>query len=202
MLENEKGIHIPPVIVYTGKELTREEEEQLRTYAESIIVKGARSEERLLDETSLFLHRVVSNMPRKEQKVIPNLQDKDSVFKNKRILLADDDMRNVFAMSKILREKGMEVLKAEDGRKALNVLEQEPDIHLVLMDIMMPIMDGYETMKKIREQAQFTKLPIIALTAKAMMGDREKCIESGASDYLAKPVDMERLLSMMRVWLY
>ncbi len=202
MLENEKGIRIPPVIVYTGKELTREEEEQLRVYAESIIVKGAKSEERLLDETTLFLHRIVSLMPQKEQKVIANLQDKDGIFKNKRILLADDDMRNVFAMSKILREKGMEVLKAEDGAKALKVLEQESDIHLVLMDIMMPIMDGYETMKKIREQERFAKLPVIALTAKAMKGDREKCIESGASDYLTKPVDMERLLSMMRVWLY
>jgi len=202
MLKNEKGINIPPVIVYTGKDLSREEEEQLRGYAEAIIVKGVKSEERLLDETTLFLHRIVSNMPQKEQKVICNLQDKDSVFKNKRILLADDDMRNVFAMSKILREKGMEIVKAEDGAKALKVLEQEPGIHLVLMDIMMPIMDGYETMKKIREQERFAKLPIIALTAKAMKGDREKCIESGASDYLAKPVDMERLLSMMRVWMY
>ncbi|OQX27573.1 MAG: hypothetical protein BWK80_04665 [Desulfobacteraceae bacterium IS3] len=202
MLKNEKGINIPPVIVYTGKDLSREEEEQLRGYAEAIIVKGVKSEERLLDETTLFLHRIVSNMPQKEQKVIANLQDKDSVFKNKKILLADDDMRNVFAMSKILREKGMEIVKAEDGAKALKVLEQEPGIHLVLMDIMMPIMDGYETMKKIREQERFAKLPVIALTAKAMKGDREKCIESGASDYLAKPVDMERLLSMMRVWLY
>lgn len=201
-LEAEKEIRVPPVIIYTGKELTREEEETLRKYANSIIVKGARSEERLLDETALFLHRVVDKMPQENQKMLTSLHDRDSMFVDKNVLLVDDDMRNVFALSKVLKDKGMNILKAENGEKALKVLEEEPDVDLVLMDIMMPVMDGYETMKNIRAQEQFKKLPIIALTAKAMKGDRGKCIAAGASDYLPKPVDIERLLSMMRVWLY
>lgn len=201
-LEQKKDFVIPPIIVFTGKELKREEELELRKYSESIIIKGVKSEERLLDESALFLHRVVGNMPKKKQKMIINLHDKDIMLKDKKILLVDDDMRNVFAISAILQERGMNVIKAENGKKALEMLENETNVDLVLMDIMMPVMDGYETTKKIRQIGKFWKLPIIALTAKAMKEDREKCIAAGANDYLAKPVDVDRLLSMMRVWLY
>jgi len=201
-LEQEKTIKIPPIIVYTGKDLSEEENDQLRRYANSIIIKGVKSGERLLDEATLFLHRIVSKMPRRNQEVIKNLHNKDRQFVDKKVLLVDDDMRNVFALSKILREKGIKVVKAEDGVKALKMLDREPDVDLVLMDIMMPVMDGYETTGKIREQERFRKLPVIALTAKAMKEDKEKCIAAGASDYLTKPVDVERLFSMMRVWLY
>lgn len=201
-IEQMEKIEPPPIIVYTGRDLSKEEEEKLQHYADSIIIKGAKSEEKLLDETALFLHRVVSNMPQAKQKMITNLYEKDNMFEGKRILLVDDDMRNVFALSRILQEKNMEILKAENGQKALQVLEKEKNIDLVLMDIMMPIMDGYEAMKQIRLQDKFKKLPVIALTAKAMKEDREKCIEAGASDYMPKPVDTDRLLSMMRVWLY
>lgn len=200
-LEKEEII-IPPVIVYTGRELTRGEETELSNYAESIIIKGVRSEERLLDEASLFLHRMVGNLPEKKRKMITNLHDTDMMFRGKKVLVVDDDMRNVFALSKVLEEKGMKILKAENGQRALALLEEDPDLDLVLMDIMMPVLDGYETMKQIRAQAKFSKLPIIALTAKAMKQDRELCIAAGASDYLPKPVDMNRLSSMLRVWLY
>jgi CheY-like chemotaxis protein len=193
---------IPPVIIYTGRELSREQEIELRAFCESIIIKGVRSEERLLDETSLFLHRMVAGMSEQKQRMITNLHDVDLVFRDKQILIVDDDMRNVFALSKVLEEKGLKTIKAENGEKALRLLETEPEINLVLMDIMMPGIDGYETMRRIRAQEKFKNLPIIALTAKAMAKDREHCIEAGASDYLSKPVDIGRLLSMMRVWLY
>ncbi|MCI5149960.1 MAG: response regulator, partial [Candidatus Electrothrix sp. MAN1_4] len=195
-------IAIPPVIVYTGRDLTREEERELNKYSESIIIKDARSQERLLDETSLFLHRMVENLPPKKQQIIADLYDRDKIFQGKKVLLVDDDMRNVFALSGVLEQKGMEVTIAEDGKKSLDMLAQEDRIDIVLMDIMMPGMDGYEATRKIREQKQFWKLPIIALTAKAMKEDRKKCLDAGASDYLAKPVDVDRLFSMMRVWLY
>jgi len=201
-LEAEEGIVIPPIIVYTGKELNREEELELRRYSESIIIKGVRSEERLLDEVSLFLHRVVENLPEKKRKIITNLHDKDTMFMDKQVLIVDDDMRNVFAIAKVLEQKGLKVLKAENGHKALQLLEKEPILDLILMDIMMPVMDGYETMRQIRKQEKFQKMPIIALTAKAMKEDRTRCIEAGASDYLSKPVDLNRLFSMMRVWMY
>ncbi len=201
-LEAEEGVRIPPVIVYTGRELTREEDVQLREYAESIIVKGVKSEERLLDEASLFLHRVVSKMPEKKRQMITSLHDTDAMFKDKTVLVVDDDMRNVFALSRVLEGKGMRVLKAENGQRALEVLKDTPAVDLVLMDIMMPVMDGYETMKRIRAQETFRKLPVIALTAKAMKEDKTRCIAAGASDYLPKPVDVNRLSSMMRVWLY
>jgi signal transduction histidine kinase/CheY-like chemotaxis protein/HAMP domain-containing protein len=199
LLDRLSSSSIPPVIVYTASELTPEQEAQLRRYSETIIVKGPKSEDRLMDEISLFLHR--KSRGKKNRRIVPP-RDKDSMFSDKKILLADDDMRNVFALSKILSERGMKVLKAEDGLKALSLLDKNPETDLVLMDIMMPVMDGYEAMKKIREQDRFRKLPVIALTAKAMMADRAKCIAAGASDYLTKPVDTERLLSMMRVWLY
>jgi len=201
-LEAEEHALIPPVIVYTGKDLTREEEIELNKYAESIIIKGVRSEERLLDEASLFLHRVVDRLPEKKRRMITNLHNTDVMFQNKRVLMVDDDMRNVFALAKVLEEKGMEVLKAENGQKALDLLEKSGEVDLVLMDIMMPGMDGYETMKRIRAQAKFEKLPIIALTAKAMKEDRARCIAAGASDYLSKPVEVNRLFAMLRVWLY
>jgi PAS domain S-box-containing protein len=197
-----EGIIIPPVVVYTGRELTRDEEMELRDYAESIIIKGVRSDERLLDETALFLHRVVGKMPMQKQKIITNLHDTNLMFKDKNVLIVDDDMRALFALSQALSEKGIKVLKAEDGKKALDTLARKPDIDLVLMDIMMPNMDGYETMQRIRKQEKYRKLPIIAVTAKAMKEDAARCLQAGASDYLPKPVDIKRLFSMMRVWLY
>ncbi len=201
-LSKKENITIPPVIVYTGKEISPEEHRELEQYADSIIIKGVKSEERLLDETALFLHRVVSDMPSRMQEMIVSLHDKDAMFRNKKVLLVDDDMRNVFALSKILQEKGMKILKAEDGKKALQILSQNNDIDLVLMDIMMPVMDGYKAMREIRKMKNYKNIPVIALTAKAMKEDRQKCIEAGASDYLPKPVDIDRLVSMMRVWLY
>jgi CheY-like chemotaxis protein len=193
---------LPPVIIYTEKDITQEQEMELSKYAKSIIIKGVRSDERLLDEASLFLHRVVGHMPSNKQKMILSLHNTDVMFKGRKVLITDDDMRNVFALSKVLEEKGLILFKADNGQKALDLLQQEPDIELVLMDIMMPVLDGYETMKRIRQQPKFEKLPIIALTAKAMAKDRELCIDAGASDYLEKPVDVDRLFSMMRVWLY
>ncbi len=198
----EKDIGMVPVIVYTGRDLTREEEAELKKHAESIIIKGVRSEERLLDEVALFLHKTVSAMPARKREMIINLHDRDAMLAGKTILLVDDDMRNLFALAKILSEKGMNVLKAEDGQKAMAVLDKHPDVDLVLLDIMMPVKDGYQTACEIRRNRRFSDLPIIALTAKAMKDDRDKCIASGASDYLSKPVDAERLLSMLRVWLY
>ncbi len=196
-----KDHDLPPIIVYTGKELTKEENNELEKYAESIIIKGVKSEERLLDETALFLHRTISNLPKPKQVILNNLYYKEAVFHSKKILLVDDDMRNLFALSKILKERGMEIIKAENGKNALEMLELHPEIDLVLMDIMMPEMDGYEAMKQIRAQLRFKKLPVIALTAKAMKDDKQKCIDAGANDYITKPIDVERLLSLMRVWL-
>ena len=202
LMENTPDITFPPVVVYTGKELTVEEEKNLRRYSEFIIIKGVRSQERLLDETSLFLHRMVEKMPEDKRKIISDLHDTDQMLRDRRVLIVDDDMRNVFALAKVLNDKGIHTIKAENGIKALEVLAQRKDVDLVLMDIMMPVMDGYETMKKIREQSCFSKLPIIALTAKAMHRDKDASIAAGANDYLTKPVDIDRLLSMMRVWLY
>jgi len=197
----EKEHNIPPIIVYTGKELTKEENNELQKYAESIIIKGVKSEERLLDETALFLHRTISNMPKSKQLIINNLYDKEAVFHAKKILLVDDDMRNLYALSKILKERGMEIIKAENGKNALEMLELHPEVDLILMDIMMPEMDGYEAMKRIRSNVKFKNLPVIALTAKAMKDDKQKCIDAGANDYITKPIEAERLLSLMRVWL-
>ena len=201
-MEKDTLIKLPPVVVYTGRELTFDEENALRKYSDSIIIKGVRSEERLLDETALFLHRVINRMPEDKRKIISVLHDSDQALKNRTILIVDDDMRNVFALSKVLNDKGANTLKAENGAKALDILNQRNDVDLVLMDIMMPVMDGYETMKRIRMERKFSRLPIIALTAKAMQRDKEDCIAAGANDYLAKPVEIDRLLSMIRVWLY
>jgi CheY-like chemotaxis protein/HAMP domain-containing protein len=197
-----EGVTLPPVVVYTGRELTREEHDRLQRHAESIIVKGVKSEERLLDETSLFLHRVVSELPEAQRRMIASLHDQDARLAGKRLLLVDDDMRNTFALAKVLRERELEVHIASDGAQALAFLEAHPDVDLVLMDVMMPEVDGYEATRRLRAQPRFRRLPIIALTAKAMKDDRERCMQAGASDYLPKPVDLERLLSMLRVWLY
>jgi CheY-like chemotaxis protein len=191
-----------PVIVYTGRELTRREETRLNKYAETVIVKDVRSPERLLDETALFLHRVESRLPEEKRRMLEQLHSAEDVFHGRRVLIADDDMRNVFAIASVLERHGMEVQFAENGNEAIAALEADPDIDLVLMDIMMPELDGYEAMRRIREVPKHSTLPIISLTAKAMKGDREKSIASGASDYITKPVDTDQLLSLMRVWLY
>ncbi len=191
-----------PVIIYTGKDLSREEEERLQKYADSIIIKGVKSPERLLSETTLFLHRVESNLPAEKQEILHKVHhDAEEVLKGKNILLVDDDMRNVFALSSVLEEKGMNITVGRNGREGVDKLKANPQINLVLMDIMMPEMDGYEAMQLIRKLG-YTKLPLIALTAKAMKDDRNKCIAAGANDYLSKPVDSEKLLSLLRVWLY
>jgi len=191
-----------PIIIYTGRDLTRDEEKELNRYAESIIVKGVKSPERLLDESALFLHRVEANLPEEKRNMLKLVHDKEAVLSGKTILLVDDDMRNVFALSSVLEERNMNVVIARNGIECLEKLKETEGVDAVLMDIMMPEMDGYEAMGEIRKQKAFSRLPIIALTAKAMKGDRSKCIEAGASDYLAKPVNAEKLFSMLRVWLY
>lgn len=199
--KKNKNKIIPPIIVYTGRDLTKQENEELQQYAETVIVKGVKSEERLLDETALFLHRTVKNLPREQQQLINGLYDKEAVFQKRKVLLVDDDMRNVFALSKVLSEKGMQVVKAENGHVALAKLEQEGPFDIVLMDIMMPEMDGYACIRNIRKQRKFRDIPIVALTAKAMKDDRQMCIDAGANDYIAKPIDLQRLLSLIRVWI-
>ena len=199
-LERE-GVTLPPVVVYTARDLTMDEEAILREHAESIVIKDVRSQERLLDEVSLFLHRVVSQMPEQKRKVIQDLHDTGAILKDKKVLVVDDDMRTTFAVARLLADNGMKPVKAANGQKALQLLNEQPDMDLVLMDIMMPVMDGYETMQRIRAQERFRNLPIIVLTAKAMPEDRKKCLAAGANDYLPKPLDQDRLFSMMRVWL-
>jgi HAMP domain-containing protein/CheY-like chemotaxis protein len=191
-----------PVVVFTGKELSPEEDARLHTLARSVVVKGVESPERLLDETALFLHRVVSDLPIEKQKMLDRLHRSDDALIGKKVLVVDDDVRNIFALSSVLERRGMAVLTAGTGREAIATLESTPELAIVLMDIMMPEMDGYETMQVIRQNPRFRRLPIIALTAKAMKGDREKCLEAGASEYLAKPVNTEQLLSALRMWLH
>ena len=191
-----------PVVVFTGRELSAEEDARLHTMARSVVVKGVESPERLLDETALFLHRVVADLPVEKQRMLQRLHESDDAIVGKTVLLVDDDARNIFALSSVLERRGMHVLTATTGREAITSLEQAADISIVLMDIMMPEMDGYETMQAIRAQGKWRRLPIIALTAKAMKGDREKCLEAGASDYLAKPVNTEQLLAALRMWLH
>jgi CheY-like chemotaxis protein/signal transduction histidine kinase/HAMP domain-containing protein len=191
-----------PVIVFTGRELTVDEESRLRSIARSIVVKGVESPERLLDETSLFLHRVITDLPEDKQRMLERLNSSDEALVGRTVLLVDDDARNIFALSSLLERRGTKVLTATTGSEAIQLIEAQPEIAVVLMDIMMPGMDGYQTMEKIRSNPNFRKLPMIALTAKAMKGDREKCLEAGASDYLAKPVNTEQLLSALRMWLH
>jgi HAMP domain-containing protein/CheY-like chemotaxis protein/signal transduction histidine kinase len=191
-----------PVVVFTGKELSPEEDARLHSLARSVVVKGVESPERLLDETALFLHRVVADLPVEKQRLLDRLHHSDDALIGKKVLVVDDDVRNIFALSSVIERRGMTVITAGTGREAIARLESTPDIAIVLMDIMMPEMDGYETMQVMRQNASFRRLPIIALTAKAMKGDREKCLEAGASEYLAKPVNTEQLLSALRMWLH
>ncbi|HEY9908682.1 MAG TPA: response regulator, partial [Thermosynechococcaceae cyanobacterium] len=191
-----------PIIIYTGKDLSPQEETHLRRISDTIIIKDVRSPERLLEETALFLHRVQSNLPAPQRQMLEQLQQVDQVLAGKKALIVDDDVRNIFALTSLLERYQMQVVYAENGRDGIAQLQTTPDVQVVLMDIMMPEMDGYETIAQIRQTPEFATLPIIALTAKAMKGDREKCIEAGASDYITKPVDTEQLLSLLRVWLY
>jgi CheY-like chemotaxis protein len=191
-----------PVVVFTGKDLSPEEDAHLHMLARSVVVKGVESPERLLDETALFLHRVVADLPEDKQNLLDLLHHSDEALIGKKVLVVDDDVRNIFALGSVLERRGMTVLTAGTGREAIATLEATPDVAIVLMDIMMPEMDGYETMQVIRQNSSFRRLPIIALTAKAMKGDREKCLEAGASEYLAKPVNTEQLLSALRMWLH
>jgi len=197
----DERVHLPPVIVYTGKTLTEEEYCELRKFTSSIVIKGVNSPERLLDEASMFLHSVGEELSKEQQGIIQTLYAPEKILEGRKILLVDDDMRNLFALSKVLKKAGLLIEVAKDGAFALKMLAETKGLELVIMDIMMPVMDGYTAIEKIRAQKQFKQLPIIALTAKAMPEDYQKCINVGASDYLAKPVDVERLLSLIRVWL-
>jgi HAMP domain-containing protein/CheY-like chemotaxis protein len=201
-LGTEPKLRDLPVVVFTGRELSAEEDAQLHTLARSVVVKDVESPERLLDETALFLHRVVSELPAPKQQMIDRLHRSDEALAGRKVLVVDDDVRNIFALSSVLERRGMTVLSAGTGREAIETIENTPNLAIVLMDIMMPEMDGYETMQVIRQNPALHRLPIIALTAKAMKGDRERCLEAGASEYLAKPVNTEQLLSALRMWLH
>jgi CheY-like chemotaxis protein/HAMP domain-containing protein/signal transduction histidine kinase len=201
-MRGEAALADVPVVVFTGRELSANEDAQLHTMARSIVVKGVESPERLLDETALFLHRVFSDLPVEKQRMLERLNSSDEDLIGRTVLLVDDDARNIFALSSVLERRGMQVLTATTGREAIELIEQTPRLAIVLMDIMMPEMDGYQTIENIRGNPAYRRLPIIALTAKAMKGDREKCLEAGASDYLAKPVNTEQLLSALRMWLH
>jgi CheY-like chemotaxis protein len=201
-IRDEIALRDLPVVVFTGKELSAEEDARLRMLARSVVVKGVESPDRLLDETALFLHRVVADLPEHKRQMLERLHGSDEDLIGKQVLVVDDDVRNIFALSSVLERRGMNVLTANTGREAIATLEATPEVAIVLMDIMMPEMDGYETMREIRQVPAYGRLPIIALTAKAMMGDRDKCLLAGASDYLAKPVNTEQLVSALRMWLH
>ncbi len=200
-MSTEDICSFPPVIVYTGRNLTRDEEAELRKYSRSIIIKGARSPERLLDEVTLFLHKVESQLSHERQKMLKTARSRDKVFEGRKILLVDDDVRNIFALTSALEHKGAIVVIGRNGREAIERLNEVDDIDLVLMDVMMPEMDGYEATVEIRKNPRWRKLPIIAVTAKAMKDDQERCLQAGSNDYLAKPIDLDRLFSLIRVWL-
>jgi HAMP domain-containing protein/CheY-like chemotaxis protein/signal transduction histidine kinase len=201
-MRDEQALADVPVVVFTGRELSANEDAQLHTMARSIVVKGVESPERLLDETALFLHRALADLPAEKQRMLERLNSSDEDLVGRTVLLVDDDSRNIFALSSVLERRGMHVLTATTGSEAIELVEQTPELAIVLMDIMMPEMDGYQTIENIRGNAAYRRLPIVALTAKAMKGDREKCLEAGASDYLAKPVNTEQLLSALRMWLH
>jgi len=201
-MRDEEALADIPVVVFTGRELSADEDAQLHTMARSIVVKGVESPERLLDETALFLHRVFSDLPAEKQRMLERLNSSDEDLVGRTVLLVDDDSRNIFALSSVLERRGMNVLTATTGSEAIELIERTPELAIVLMDIMMPEMDGYQTIGNIRGNPAYRRLPIVALTAKAMKGDREKCLDAGASDYLAKPVNTEQLLSALRMWLH
>ncbi|MET0794647.1 MAG: response regulator [Polyangiaceae bacterium] len=200
-MATDESYSFPSVVVYTGRSLSMEEEQRLRQYSQSIIVKGARSPERLLDEVTLFLHQVESALPPERQRMLRRVRHREAVFEDRSILVVEDDVRNVFALTNVLEPKGMKVTVARNGLEALEALERDPKLELVLMDIMMPEMDGIEATRAIRKQTKWAKLPIIALTAKAMKDDQQRCLEAGANDYIPKPLDVEMLLSLLRVWI-
>jgi len=201
-IKTDEALNKVPIIIYTGKDLSKEENTLLMKFANTVVLKTVDSQERLLDETMLFLHRVESKLPKEKQNIIRKLHKSDEVLKNKTILVVDDDIRNIYSLTNALEEEGMHCLTAENGKAAVKMLKENSTIEMILMDVMMPEMDGYEATKEIRSISKFNKLPIVALTAKAMKGDREKCLNAGMSDYIAKPVNIEQLLSLMRVWLY
>jgi len=201
-IQNNAAVRDVPIIVFTGRELSSEEDKQLRRAAKSVIVKGVESPERLLDETALFLHRDVETLAPAKQKIVRRLHESDESLRRKRVLVVDDDVRNIFALSSVLERHGMDVITAGTGQEAIGKVASDEDIDLVMMDIMMPGMDGYDTIRAIRARPESRALPIVALTAKAMKGDREKCLEAGASDYLAKPVVTDQLLGVLRQWLH
>jgi CheY-like chemotaxis protein len=199
-VKNEPQSRTLPIIVYTARDLLKEEEVKLKALAECILIKDVRSPERLLDETALLLHRNAAKLPERQRKMLEHLHQ--GVLENKKVLLVDDDIRNIFAMTSVLERFKMQVVSVENGKDAIQILADRKDIDIVLMDIMLPTMDGYTTMRAIRGMEDFRTLPIIAVTAKAMKGDREKCIAAGASDYLSKPVDTEQLRTILRLWLH
>jgi CheY-like chemotaxis protein len=201
-IQKDPQLRDVPIVVFTGRSLSAEEERTLRKMAKSIVLKGVQSPERLLDETALFLHRVVPALPASKRRMIETLTQSDEALIGRKVLVVDDDVRNIFALTSLLERHRMQTVTAASGAEAIEIMRRTPDISLALMDIMMPEMDGYETMRRIRKNRQFNLLPIIALTAKAMKGDREKCLEAGASDYIAKPVNSEQLLSLLRTWLH
>ena len=201
-IRQDEGLNDLPIIVYTGKSLSKEDSIKLDQLADSVVLKTAHSHDRLLDETTLFLHRVEAQLPKEKQRMIRRLHKSEEVLKGKTVLIADDDPRNLFSLVSVLEQEGMECITVENGRMAVDTLVKNPNVDLVLMDIMMPEMDGYEATQEIRQFEQFKNLPVIALTAKAMRGDREKCIEAGMSDYISKPLNVQKLISLMRVWLY
>jgi CheY-like chemotaxis protein len=201
-IKADQTLNTIPIIVYTGRDLGKEDTARLSNLADTVVLKTVNSHERLLDETILFLHTIEARLPKEKQTMIRKLHKADEVLKGRIILLVDDDMRNIYSLTNVLEEEGVNCVIAENGRVAIEKLQQNSAVDLVLMDIMMPEMDGYEATLEIRKMKGFEKLPIIALTAKAMKGDKEKCLAVGMSDYISKPVDMTKLLSLMRVWLY
>ncbi|MNL14095.1 Signal transduction histidine-protein kinase BarA [compost metagenome] len=203
-IKKSKGLENLPIIIFTGKNLSKGEESRIKQYADSIVVKTAHSYQRILDEAALFLHLVEEKEGegRNKKSGAEKIGGLYEVLNNKTVLIADDDVRNIFSLTKALEQHKMKVLAATDGKEALQVLKDNPLVDVVLMDMMMPEMDGYETTKEIRKMAAYKQLPVLAVTAKAMMGDREKCIAAGASDYISKPVDIDQLISLLRVWLY
>jgi CheY-like chemotaxis protein len=201
-IRDDSEIEHVPVVVFTGKELSPDQDARLQELARKVVLKGVESPERLLDETALFLHRVITDLPLHKQQMLDKLHRSDEELRGRKVLVVDDDVRNIFALGSVLERHGMKVVTAQTGREAIATLQSTPDISVVLMDIMMPEMDGYQTIQLIRKEPSWRRLPIVALTAKAMKGDREKCLDSGASDYLAKPVNTEQLLATLRLWLH
>jgi CheY-like chemotaxis protein len=205
-ISTEPEFSFPPVIVYTARALTSDEEMRLGRYSHSVVIKGARSPERLLDEVTLFLHRIESSLPNEQQRMLRAVRHREAAFEGRTILLAEDDVRNIFALSSALEPRGAKMVIARNGREAIEALDRAGSDHaapidIVLMDVMMPEMDGLTAMREIRRRAEWRKLPIVAVTAKAMTDDRDQCLDAGANDYIAKPIDVDKLLSLLRVWM-